>query len=135
MVIPGILVVPGITGVVGEGEAVPSSLNRRAVEVPTVVYEQLQAEAKRDGRTVAQVAVDLMTDGRDSRQWLSEIRDELHENRIEAERMRRQVGELAELVRGLAAAHHGESSTPTPGGEATRPRRRTAGPAGNSFSK
>ncbi len=107
----------------------PSSPNRRAVEVPTVVYEQLQGEAKRDGRTVAQVAVDLITDGRDSRQWLGEIRDEMHEQRIEAERMRRQVGELAELaelVRGLAAVHHGESSpTSIPVGEdTTKPRRR-----------
>jgi len=102
----------------------PSSPNRRPVEVPTAVYEQLQAEAKRDGRTVAQVAVDLITDGRDSRQWLGEIRDELHENRIEAERMRRQVGELAELVRGLVAAHHGEPSPASiPAGESTtRPR-------------
>jgi len=107
----------------------PSSPNRRALEVPTTVYEQLQVEAKRDGRTVAQVAVDLITDGRDSRQWLGEIRDELHENRIEAERMRRQVGELVELVRGLAAAHHGESSpTSIPAGEGTTRPRRWAAP-------
>ncbi len=105
----------------------PSSPNRRAVEVPTAVYEQLQVEAKRDGRTVAQVAVDLLTDGRDSRQWLGEIRDEMIENRIEAERMRRQIGELAELVRGLAAAHHGESPAGIDAGEGTtKPRRRAA---------
>ncbi len=133
MVVPGILVIPGITMVVGEGEAMPSSPNRRAVEVPTAVYEQLQAEAKRDGRTVAQVVVDLITDGRDSRQWLSEIRDELHENRIEAERMRRQVGELAELVRDLAVAHYGGSSPASiPAGEGTAGPRRRAARAGGA---
>ncbi len=109
----------------------PSSPNRRALEVPTTVYEQLRVEAKRDGRTVAQVAVDLITDGRDARQWLGEIRDELHENRIEAERMRRQVAELAELVRGLAGSLISENkgrSVSTPAGidageGTTRPRR------------
>jgi len=52
--------------------------------------------------TVAQVVRDLITDGRDAREHHGRVVDELHENRIELERMRRQVAELAELVRGLA---------------------------------
>jgi len=41
--------------------------------------------------TVAQVARDLITDGRDAREHHGRVVDELHENRIELERMRRQV--------------------------------------------
>jgi len=82
----------------------PRSENRKSLEVPTAVYEQLQAEAKRDGRTVAQVVMDLITDGRDAREHHGRVVDELHENRIEMERMRGQVAELAELVRALAVA-------------------------------
>jgi len=73
----------------------PRSENRKSLEVPTAVYEQLQAEAKHDGRTVAQVVMDLITDGRDAREHHGRVVDELHENRIELERMRRQVAELA----------------------------------------
>ncbi len=99
----------------------PRSENRKSLEVPTAVYEQLHAEAKRDGRTVAQVVMDLITDGRDAREHHGRVVDELHENRIELERMRRQVAELADLVRGLAAA---PSPTSIPAGQDTpRPRR------------
>ena len=41
--------------------------------------------------TVAPVARDLITDGRDAREHHGRVVDELHENRIELERMRRQV--------------------------------------------
>ena len=99
----------------------PRSENRKSLEVPTVVYEQLQAEAKRDGRTVAQVVMDLITDGRDAREHHGRVVDELHENRIELERMRRQVAELADLVRARAVA---PSPAAIPAGQDTpRPRR------------
>jgi len=52
--------------------------------------------------TVAQVVMDFITDGRDAREHHGRVVDELHEKRIELERMRRQVAELAALVRGLA---------------------------------
>ncbi len=103
----------------------PRSENRKSLEVPTAVYEQLQVEAKRDGRTVAQVVMDLITDGRDAREHHGRVVDELHENRIELERMRRQVAELAELVRALAGATS-PASIPT-GQETTRPRRAARG--------
>ena len=103
----------------------PRSENRKSLEVPTAVYEQLQAEAKRDGRTVAQVVMDLITDGRDAREHHGRVVDELHENRIEMERMRRQVAELAELVRGLAVAS-APASIPVDQ-ETTRPRRAARG--------
>ena len=99
----------------------PRSENRKSLEVPTAVYEQLQAEAKRDGRTVAQVVMDLITDGRDAREHHGRVVDELHENRIELERMRRQVAELAEVVRSLAVATS-PASIPA-GQETTKPRR------------
>jgi len=103
----------------------PRSENRKSLEVPTAVYEQLQAEAKRDSRTVAQVVMDLITDGRDAREHHGRVVDELHENRIELERMRRQVAELADLVRGLAVASV-PASIPA-GQETTKPRRTARG--------
>ena len=60
----------------------PRSENRRAMELPTAVYEQLQEEAKRDGRTVSQVVLDLITDGRDAREHHGRVVDEWQENRI-----------------------------------------------------
>ncbi len=54
--------------------------------------------------TVAPVVMDFITDGCDAREHHGRVVDELHEKRIELERMRRQVAELAALVRGLADA-------------------------------
>ena len=74
------------------------------MELPTAVYERLQAEATRDGRTTAQVTVDVLTDGWDAREHHGRVVDEIHELRIELERMRRQVAELAALVRAQAVS-------------------------------
>jgi len=48
--------------------------------------------------TVAQVVMDLTTDGRDAREHHGRVVDELHEKRIELERMLRHPAELVELV-------------------------------------
>ncbi len=95
------------------------------MEVPTAVYERLQAEAKEDGRTVAQVALDVLTDGWDAREHHGRVVDEIHEVRIELERMRRQVAELADLVRGQAVP---TSPAAIPAGEGTTRPRRWAAP-------
>ncbi len=58
------------------------------MELPTAVYERLQAEATRDGRTTAQVTVDVLTDGWDAREHHGRVVDEIHELRIELERTR-----------------------------------------------
>ena len=44
-------------------EAVPSSKNRRRVEIPAPLYDRLKQTADAEGRTVAGVAVDLLSRG------------------------------------------------------------------------
>ncbi len=102
----------------------PRSVNRRGLEVPAPLYERLQAEATRDGRTVTQVAVDLLTDGWDARGHHGRVVDELHENRIELERLRRQIADLAAVVRGQAPGVATSPASIPAETTSTKPRRR-----------
>ncbi len=81
----------------------PRSERRKSLEIPTALYEQLKADAATSDRTIADLAADLITAGRTERAYLSDLREELSQNRLELERMRRQIAELGEIMRGLAS--------------------------------
>ncbi len=51
----------------------PKSVNRRQIEIPTQLYEELQAEAKAKGSTITQVLTDLVKDGRTLHEWIKGI--------------------------------------------------------------
>lgn len=59
----------------------PRSANRKYLELPTPLYEQIEARAKADGKTVAAMAAELITDGLTMQEWYGQIAGELHEIR------------------------------------------------------
>ncbi len=51
----------------------PRSQNRRTIEVPVPLYEELSARAVREGTTIAAVVQGLITDGKTLQEWFGEI--------------------------------------------------------------
>ncbi len=49
----------------------PKSVNRRQVEIPLQLYEELKAEAQAQGRTITQVLTDLVRDGQTLHEWIT----------------------------------------------------------------
>ncbi len=59
----------------------PRSQNRRTIEVPVPLYEELSARAAREGTTIAAVVQGLITDGKTLQEWFGEIDAQLRELR------------------------------------------------------
>lgn len=66
----------------------PRSLNRHPVEIPTELYDVLAEQARRDGRPVASVVVDLITDGLDAQEGYGRLAGEIAELRRMIEALR-----------------------------------------------
>ena len=66
----------------------PRSPNRRPVEIPTELYQQLAERAKREGRPVASVVADLITDGLDAQEGYGRLSSEIVELRRTVEALR-----------------------------------------------
>jgi hypothetical protein len=57
----------------------PRSHNRRTIEVPLPLYEELSARAAQDGTTIAAVLQALITDGKTMQEWFGRIEAQLRE--------------------------------------------------------
>jgi hypothetical protein len=61
----------------------PRSPNRRTIEVPLPLYEELKARAAREGTTIPAVLQALITDGQSMAEWFGQIDMQLTELRRE----------------------------------------------------
>ncbi len=69
----------------------PRSQNRRTIEVPVALYEDLKACAERDGTTIPAVLQALITDGKSMQEWFGQLDMQLHELRREVRELRHQL--------------------------------------------
>ncbi len=69
----------------------PRSQNRRTIEVPVALYEELKACAKREGMTIPAVLQGLITDGKSMQEWFGQLNGQLHELRREVRDLRTQL--------------------------------------------
>ncbi len=51
----------------------PRSQNRRTIEVPVALYEELKARAAAEGTTIPAVLQALITDGKSVQEWYGEM--------------------------------------------------------------
>ncbi len=57
----------------------PRSQNRRTIEVPVALYEELKARAVQEGTTIPAVLQALITDGKSVEEWYGEMVQLLHD--------------------------------------------------------
>jgi len=69
----------------------PRSQNRRTIEVPVAVYEDLKARAEQEGTTIPAVLQALITDGKSMQVWFGELDRHLVELRREVRDLRKQL--------------------------------------------
>jgi hypothetical protein len=69
----------------------PRSQNRRTIEVPLTLYEDLKAQAEHDGTTIPTVLQGLITDGKSMQEWFGQIDMQLYELRREVRDLRQQL--------------------------------------------
>lgn len=69
----------------------PRSQNRRTVEVPVGLYEELKARAEQEGTTIPAVLQALITDGKSMQEWFGQIDTQLNDLRREVRDLRRQL--------------------------------------------
>jgi hypothetical protein len=67
----------------------PSSPNRRRVELPAPLYERLASQARREQRPVAAVVVDYITDGMSLQEHYGRLGGEIANLRWELQRLAR----------------------------------------------
>ncbi len=79
----------------------PRSQNRRTIEVPVALYEELKACAERDGTTIPAVLQALITDGKSMQEWFGQLDRQLAELRWEVRALRKQL--LSEPQAGSSA--------------------------------
>lgn len=65
----------------------PRSENRRTIEVSAQLYDELKAEADREGVTMAALLRGLVTDGRSVQEWYGQIAGEIAEMKRELRRL------------------------------------------------
>ena len=61
----------------------PRSQNRRTIEVPVPLYEDLKARAEQERTTIPAVLQTLIVDGKSMQEWFGQIDGQLHELRRE----------------------------------------------------
>ncbi len=59
----------------------PRSQNRRTIEVPVGLYEELKARAAQEGTTIPAIVHALIIDGKSVQEWYGEMTGILHELR------------------------------------------------------
>ncbi len=69
----------------------PRSQNRRTIEVPLAMYEELKAQAAQEGMTIPAVLQGLITDGKSMQEWFGQIDMQLYE-------LRRELRDLRQLL-------------------------------------
>ncbi len=69
----------------------PRSQNRRTVEVPVGLYEELKARAEQEGTTIPAVLQALITDGKSMQAWFGQLDRQLYELRREVRDLRKQL--------------------------------------------
>ncbi len=69
----------------------PRSQNRRTVEVPVGLYEELKARAEQEGTTIPAVLQALITDGKSMQEWFGQIDTQLNDLRREVRDLRKQL--------------------------------------------
>ena len=66
----------------------PRSQNRRTIEVPVRVYEDLKTRAEAEGTTIPAILQGLITDGQSMQEWFGQIDMQLYELRREIRDLR-----------------------------------------------
>jgi len=66
----------------------PRSPNRRTIEVPLLLYEELKTRAAREGATIPAILQALITDGKSMEEWFGQIDMHLRELRREVRDLR-----------------------------------------------
>jgi hypothetical protein len=69
----------------------PRSQNRRTIEVPLPLYEDLKARAAEERTTIPAVLQALITDGKSMQEWFGQIDWQLHELRREVRTLHDQL--------------------------------------------
>ncbi len=69
----------------------PRSQNRRTIEVPVALYEELKARAQQEGKTIPAVLQGLIVDGQSMQEWFGEINGQLYSLRRELRELRAQL--------------------------------------------
>ncbi len=69
----------------------PRSQNRRTVEVPVGLYEDLKARAEQEGTTIPAVLQALITDGKSMQAWFGQLDAQLNDLRREVRDLRKQL--------------------------------------------
>lgn len=69
----------------------PRSQNRRTIEVPVVLYEELKARARQEDTTIPAVLRGLIVDGESMREWFGQIDGQLSSLRREVRELREQL--------------------------------------------
>lgn len=74
----------------------PRSQNRRTIEVPVRVYEDLKTRAEEEGTTIPAILQGLITDGQSMQEWFGQIDMQLSELRREVRALRQWLTTTAE---------------------------------------
>ncbi len=74
----------------------PRSQNRRTIEVPLALYEELKAQAEQEGTTIPAVLQGLITDGKSLQEWFGQIDMQLHDLRRELRDLRQHLMTVSE---------------------------------------
>ncbi len=69
----------------------PRSQNRRTIEVPVPLYEELKTRAEQEGLTIPAVLQGLITDGKSMQEWFGQIDYQLGAGRREVRELRAQL--------------------------------------------
>ena len=69
----------------------PRSQNRRTIEVPLALLEDLKARAQQAGTTIPAVLQGLIVDGERMQEWFGQIDGQLHGLRREVRELREQL--------------------------------------------
>jgi hypothetical protein len=66
----------------------PRSQNRRTIEVPVPLYEELRVRAAQEGTTIPAILQGLITDGQSMQAWFGQLDRRLYELRQEIHDLR-----------------------------------------------
>ena len=69
----------------------PRSQNRRTIEVPVALYEELKARAAAEDTTIPVILQGLITDGKSMQEWFGQIEYQLDALRREVRDLRQRL--------------------------------------------
>ena len=76
----------------------PRSQNRRTIEVPVALYEELKARAQQEGMTIQAVLQGLIVARASMQEWLGQINGQLHDLRRDLRDLREQLMPVIEAA-------------------------------------